>query len=42
MATALTEFVELLVGAISELASGIASGVAEMASALFLNPQQHL
>ena len=36
MATALTEFVELLVGAISELASGIASGVAEMASALFL------
>ena len=36
MATALTEFVQLLVGAISELATGIAEGVSGMASALFL------
>ena len=36
MATALTEFVELLVGAIESLGTGIATGVANMASALFL------
>lgn len=36
MATVLTEFIQLLVGGITSLASGIAQGVAEMASALFL------
>lgn len=36
MANALTEFVELLGGAIVTLAQKIAQGVSEMASALFL------
>lgn len=36
MATVLQEFVQILVGGISQLAQGIASGVAEMAEALFL------
>lgn len=36
MATALTEFVGLLGGAIVTLAQSIAQGVSEMASALFL------
>lgn len=36
MATALTEFIELLVGGIQSLATGIASGVSSMAQALFL------
>lgn len=36
MATALTEFVELLGGAIVSLAEKIAEGVSSMASALFL------
>lgn len=36
MLEVLQEFVGILVGAISELASGIASGVATMASDLFL------
>lgn len=36
MATALTEFIQLLVGAIVDLATGIASGVSQMAQALFL------
>ena len=36
MSAALTEFVNLLVGAISDLGTGIATGVANMASALFL------
>lgn len=36
MATALQEFVQILVGGISDLASGIASGIAGMASDLFL------
>ena len=36
MSTALTELVELLVGAIVDLAKGIASGVTTMASELFL------
>lgn len=36
MSTALTEFVQLMVGAITDLATGIASGVTAMAKALFL------
>ena len=36
MSTALTEFIELLGGAIVSLAEKIAEGVASMASALFL------
>ena len=36
MSTVLQEFVSILVGGISQLAQGIASGVAEMAEALFL------
>ena len=36
MSTALTEFVQLMVGAITDLAIGIASGVTAMAKALFL------
>lgn len=36
MQAALTEFVQLMVGAISDLATGIASGVTAMAKALFL------
>lgn len=37
MANVLTEFITLLGGAIVDLAKAVASGVAEMASALFLN-----
>lgn len=36
MTAVLTEFVNILVGGIVDLAKGIANGVAEMASALFL------
>lgn len=36
MATVLTEFVNLLVGAIESLGTGIAAGVVNMAKALFL------
>lgn len=36
MGTVLTEFINLLVGGIVDLAKGIAEGVAEMAKALFL------
>lgn len=36
MATALQEFVNILIGAIVDLGTGIASGVASMAQALFL------
>lgn len=36
MTTVLTQFVEILVGGIQQLASGIASGVTAMAKALFL------
>ena len=36
MANVLSEFMQLLVGGISDLATGIASGVAGMAKALFL------
>lgn len=36
MQAALTEFVQLMVGAITDLATGIASGVSAMAQALFL------
>lgn len=36
MATVLQEFVNILVGGISSLAQGIASGIVEMAKALFL------
>ena len=36
MATALSEFVDILVGGIVDLAEGIASGVSTMAQALFL------
>lgn len=36
MQAALTEFVQLMVGAISDLATGIAGGVSAMAQALFL------
>lgn len=36
MATVLQEFVSILVGGIQSLATGIASGVAAMAQALFL------
>lgn len=36
MSTVLSEFVQILVGGISQLAQGIAAGVAEMAQALFL------
>ena len=37
MANALQEFVNILVGGIQSLASGIASGVSEMAQELFLS-----
>lgn len=37
MATVLQEFVNILVGGISSLAQGIASGIVEMAKALFLD-----
>lgn len=37
MSTALSEFVDILVGGIVDLAEGIASGVSTMAQALFLN-----
>lgn len=37
MANALSEFVSILVGGISDLATGIANGVSGMAQALFLN-----
>lgn len=40
MATALTEFIQLLGGAIVSLAQKIAQGVAEMASALFLKTNE--
>lgn len=36
MATALQEFVQILVGGISDLATGIAQGVSSMAQELFL------
>lgn len=36
MGNVLSEFMQLLVGGITELATGIASGVSEMAKALFL------
>lgn len=36
MTAVLTEFVKILVGGIVDLAKGIANGVAEMATALFL------
>lgn len=36
MSAALVEFIGLLVAGIQELATGIAAGVASMASALFL------
>lgn len=36
MTTALSEFVQILVGAITDLGEGIASGVSAMAQALFL------
>ena len=36
MTAVLTEFVQILVGGIVDLAKGIANGVAEMATALFL------
>ena len=36
MTTALSEFVSILVGAITDLGEGIASGVSAMAQALFL------
>ena len=37
MSTALSEFVQILVGGIEALGSGIASGVSSMAQDLFLN-----
>lgn len=37
MANALSEFVEILVGGIVDLAEGIATGVSTMAQSLFLN-----
>lgn len=37
MAQVLQEFVTILVGGISQLASGIAAGIVAMAKALFLN-----
>ena len=40
MSTVLTEFVNLLVGAIESLGTGIASGVVNMAKALFLVESQ--
>ena len=40
MTAVLTEFVQILVGGIVDLAKGIASGVAEMASALFLKTSE--
>lgn len=40
MATVLTEFVNLLVGAIESLGTGIAAGVVNMAKALFLVESQ--
>lgn len=40
MATVLTEFIQLLVGGIVELARGISSGVSQMASALFLKTNE--
>ena len=36
MATVLSEFVQILVGGITQMATGIASGVTAMAKALFL------
>ena len=36
MLTVLEEFVAILVGAIEELATGVASGISSMAAALFL------
>lgn len=36
MATVLSEFVQILVGGIVQLATGIATGVSQMAQALFL------
>lgn len=36
MLNVLQQFVEILVGAIENLATGVASGIAKMASALFL------
>lgn len=36
MSTVLTEFVDLMVGAISNLATGVAGGITAMAKALFL------
>lgn len=43
MSNVLQEFVQLLVSGISDLATGIANGVATMAEALFLktNPSTH-
>lgn len=40
MSTVLTEFVNLLVGAIESLGTGIAAGVVNMAKALFLVESQ--
>ena len=40
MTAVLTEFVNILVGGIVDLAKGIANGVAEMASALFLKTSE--
>lgn len=39
MAEVLVEFVNILVGGITQLATGIASGVATMATALFLETE---
>lgn len=40
MPTVLGEFIQLLVGGVVELARGIASGVSQMASALFLKTNE--
>lgn len=40
MATVLQEFISILVGGITQLASGIASGVVSMAQALFLETSE--
>lgn len=40
MATVLTEFVAILIGAIKDLAMGIAEGVTAMAQALFLKTSE--
>ena len=40
MATVLSEFVQILVGGITQMATGIASGVTAMAKALFLEESQ--